>query len=106
MNNTITLTDSSPSIQHLCKRYQWWINKASEVGINTSEDKWISKVAKKIHPTKLHPCKVCGRIMDIRYCYLSANFMKRVKKLPFYDEQVDMDEITHITDFIASFTDT
>ena len=62
------------------KRYQWWINKASEVGINTSEDKWISKVAKKIHPTKLHPCKVCGRIMDIRYCYLSANFMKRVKK--------------------------
>lgn len=29
------------------KRYQWWINKASEVGINTSEDKWISKVAKK-----------------------------------------------------------
>lgn len=88
------------------KRYQWWINNASEVGINTSEDKWISKVAKKIHPTKLHPCKVCGRIMDIRYCYLSANFMKRVKKLPFYDEQVDMDEITHITDFIASFTDT
>lgn len=88
------------------KRYQWWINKASEVGINTSEDKWISKVAKKIHPTKLHPCKVCGRIMDIRYCYLSANFMKRVKKLPFYNEQVDMDEITHITDFIASFTDT
>ncbi len=88
------------------KRYQCWINKASEVGINTSEDKWISKVAKKIHPTKLHPCKVCGRIMDIRYCYLSANFMKRVKKLPFYDEQVDMDEITHITDFIASFTDT
>ena len=88
------------------KRYQWWINKASEVGINTSEDKWISKVAKKIHPTKLHPCKVCGRIMDILYCYLSANFMKRVKKLPFYDEQVDMDEITHITDFIASFTDT
>lgn len=87
------------------KRYQWWINKASEVGINTTEDKWISKVAKKIHPTKLHPCKVCGRIMDIRYCYLSANFMKRVKKLPFYDEQVDMDEITHITDFIASFTD-
>lgn len=88
------------------KRYQWWINKASEVGINTLEDKWISKVAKKIHPTKLHPCKVCGRIMDIRYCYLSANFMKRVKKLSFYDEQVDMDEITHITDFIASFTDT
>lgn len=88
------------------KRYQWWIEKAAEVGISTDEDKWISKVAKKIHPTKLHPCKVCGRVMDIRYCYLSANFMKRVQKLPFYDGAVEMDEITHIIDFVSSFVDT
>lgn len=88
------------------KRYQWWIEKAAEVGISTDEDKWISKVAKKIHPTKLHPCKVCGRVMDIRYCYLSENFMKRVQKLPFYDGVVEMDEITHIIDFVSSFVDT
>lgn|GEM_PF-192795 len=88
------------------KRYQWWAEKAKEIGISTDEDKWISKVAKTIHPTKLHPCKVCGRVMDIRYCYLSANFMKRVQKLPFYDGSVEMDEITHIIDFVTAFVDT
>lgn len=88
------------------KRYQWWVEKAAEVGISTDEDKWISKVAKKIHPTKLHPCKVCGRVMDIRYCYLSSNFMKRVEKLPFYDGAPEMDEVTHILDFVTAFVDT
>ncbi len=88
------------------KRYQWWVEKAAEIGISTDEDKWISKVAKTIHPTKLHPCKVCGRVMDIRYCYLSSNFIKRVQKLPFYDGAVEMDEITHILDFVAAFVDT
>ena len=61
------------------KRYQWWMEKAKEIGISTDEDKWISKVAKAIHPTKQHPCKVCGRVMDIRYCYLSSSFIKRVQ---------------------------
>lgn len=88
------------------KRYKWWIDKAAEVGISTDEDKWISKVAKTIHPTKLHPCKVCGRVMDIRYCYLSSNFMKRVQKLPFFDGSVEMEEVTHILDFVSAFTDT
>lgn len=87
------------------KLYQWWEKKAAEIGISTNEDKWISKVAKTIHPTKLHPCKVCGRIMDIRYCYLSSNFMKRVQKLPFYDSSIEMSEITHILDFIPAFVD-
>jgi len=88
------------------KRYQWWGEKAAEIGISTDEDKWISKVAKKIHPTKQHPCKVCGRVMDIRYCYLSSNFIKRVKKLPFYDGSIEMDEVTHILDFVTTFVDT
>lgn len=88
------------------KRYQWWVEKAKKIGISTDEDKWISKVAKTIHPTKQHPCKVCGRVMDIRYCYLSSNFMKRVQKLPFYDGSVEMEETTHILDFVTSFVDT
>ena len=87
------------------KRYQWWVEKAAEVDISTDEDKWISKVAKRIHPTKLHPCKVCGRVMDIRYCYLSSNFMKRVEKLPFFDGSIEMDEVTHILDFVTAFVD-
>lgn len=87
------------------KRYKWWETKAKEVGISTDEDKWISKVAKKIHPTKLHPCKVCGRVMDIRYCYLSSNFIKRVQKLTFYKNDIEMNELTHIIDFISTFVD-
>ena len=88
------------------RRYQWWVQKAAEVGISTESDKWISKVAKQIHPTKLHPCKVCGRVMDIRYCYLSANFIKRVEKLSFYDGSVEATELTHILDFVPAFIDT
>lgn len=88
------------------ERYRWWKKKAKEIGISTGENKWISKVAKNIHPTKLHPCKVCGRVMDIRYCYLSSNFMKRVQKLSFYDGSIEMDEVTHILDFVISFADT
>lgn len=88
------------------KRYQWWVRKAKKIGISTDEDKWISKVAKTIHPTKLHPCKVCGRVMDIRYCYLSSNFIKRVQKLSFYDGSVELEETTHILDFVSSFVDT
>lgn len=87
------------------KRYKWWQEKAAEVGISTDEDKWISKVAKLIHPTKQRPCKVCGRVMDIRYCYLSANFIKRVEKLPFYDGSIEMNELTHILDFLSTFID-
>lgn len=88
------------------RRYQWWMDKAATLGIGTNEDKWISKVAKRIHPTKLHPCKVCGRVMDIRYCYLSTKFMKRVQKLPYYDGQIEMTETTHILDFLPAFVDT
>lgn len=88
------------------KRYQWWVEKAKEIGISTDEDKWISEVAKTIHPTKQHPCKVCGRVMDIRYCYLSSNFMKRVQNLSFYDGSVEMEETAHILDFVAAFVDT
>lgn len=87
------------------KRYKWWENKAKEVGISINEDKWISKVAKKIHPTKLHPCKVCGRIMDIRYCYLSSRLIKRIISLPFYDGTVEVTELTHIIDFVSAFID-
>ena len=81
MPNVVTLDMNTPSVQYLCKK-----------------DKRLA--------TKQHPCKVCGRVMDIRYCYLSSNFMKRVQKLPFYDGSVEMEETTHILDFVTSFVDT
>ena len=88
------------------KRYNWWVNKAKEIGIDTNEDKWISKVAKQIHPTKLHTCKVCGSIMDTRYAYLNYFSMKRIKELPFWDNSIEINELTHILDFVPTFVDT
>lgn len=85
------------------KRYAWWRNKAEEIGISTSEDHWISKVAKRIRPTKKRPCKICGRIMDIRYCYLNSSFMQAVRKLAYVGNELEMDECTNILDFVVEF---
>ncbi len=85
------------------KRLAWWKKKAEEVGISTSEDKWISKVAKLIHPTKLKPCKCCGKVMDIRYCYLSALLIKRIQKLPYITDELEVDYCTNILDLVVEF---
>lgn len=85
------------------KRLAWWKRKAEQVGISTSEDKWISKVAKLIHPTKKKPCKVCGRVMDIRYCYLGAALIKRILKLPFITNDLELGECTNILDLVVEF---
>jgi Alw26I/Eco31I/Esp3I family type II restriction endonuclease len=87
------------------KRLNWWKDKASEIGISTSGNHWISKVAKTIHPTGYKPCKFCGNVMDIRYGYLSTNFIKRVKKLSYVTDEFEMTETTHILDFISTFID-
>lgn len=85
------------------KRLAWWKKKAEEVGISTSEDKWISKVAKLIHPTKQKPCKCCGRIMDIRYCYLGSILIKRIMKLPYVTDELEVDYCTNILDLVVEF---
>lgn len=85
------------------KRLQWWKNKAAEIGISTTEDIWISKVAKRIHPTGIRPCPVCGKELEIRYAYLSKRFIKRVHLLDFYNNDIEMTEITHILDFVTEF---
>jgi len=82
------------------KRLIWWKKKAAEVGISVSENEWISKVAKKIHPTKVRPCKKCGRVMDIRYLYLSVNLLKRLEKLGYDIGKLNATYITSILDFV------
>lgn len=87
------------------KRLEWWKNKAKEIGIDIHSNHWISKVAKEIHPTKEKPCKVCGRIMDIRFCYLGVNLIKRIEKLDFYNYDLELNNTTHVEEFIKDFTD-
>lgn len=86
------------------KRLQWWKNKAESIGINTdTESQWISKTAKRIHPTNLHPCKFCGNYMDLRYCYFSNYLIRRVNKIPFIESNYKVTSLTNIFDFIPEF---
>lgn len=79
------------------KRLKWWSQKASQVGILTSTDQWISKVAKKIHPTKKKPCKICGRVLEVRYAYPQERFLAKIRKLPFVQKDFPLDRLEHIT---------
>lgn len=65
------------------KRLKWWALQAAKLGISTSSENWISRVAKQIHPTKKKPCKICGRVLELRYVYPQARFLAKVRKLPF-----------------------
>jgi len=88
------------------KRLEWWKKKAVEVGIDPkTTNEWISKTAKKIHPTSKKPCKVCGRVMDIRYAYPSNNFIRRVLKLNYVPEEYSIDSLEHIKDLITRMVD-
>lgn len=49
-------------------RLKWWDKKREELSI-PKEGKWISKVARKIHPLGEKPCQVCGKVMKLDYVY-------------------------------------
>lgn len=50
------------------RRLDWWDKKREKLGI-PKEGKWISKVARKIHPTGEKPCQNCGKYMKLDYVY-------------------------------------
>lgn len=83
------------------KRRAWWQEKAREVGIDPDSNRWISRTAKSIHPTKEKPCKVCGKVMDIRYAYPSRLLIKRLEKLPYVDESFPLDPLEHVTELVS-----
>jgi len=85
------------------KRLHWWREKAKSIGISIRENQWISKTAKMIHPTKVKPCKKCGRYLDIRYCYFSSILIRRVQFLSFFRGDIDLNYLTNILDFVPQF---
>lgn len=76
-------------------RLQWWIAKADELGLpgEGRENDRLTIAARLIHPTKYHPCRACGKIINIGYFYATANLAKRLNKefrflgRPFYRGQ-------------------
>lgn len=63
------------------KRRDWWRGRAAAVGISEAEDKWISRVAKSIHPTGEKPCKRCGMTLRIAFVYPAHHFINRCVKM-------------------------
>ena len=84
-------------------RRNWWFDKAISIGISPANDKWISKVAKKIHPTGMKPCKRCGRVMRIAYVYPNSRMKLRLFKA--FGEGFEFDELEPITDLIQRVSD-
>lgn len=89
------------------KRLQWWQAKALEAGISPSSAQWISKTAKKIHPTGEKPCKRCGTIFRIAYAYPNKRLLKKVQST--YGTKIEFSRsatITEIVQQVADFIDT
>lgn len=64
------------------RRRDWWRAKAREMGILPDSKQWISKCAKRLHPTGSKPCKRCGRALQLRYVYPGKIMLARIAKLP------------------------
>ena len=84
------------------RRREWWRQKAISIGIDpTSDSTWISKAAKAIHPFGNKPCKTCGKVMQIAYCYPNEHLFARIQKLPYIDETFDLSEVEHVCDLVS-----
>jgi Alw26I/Eco31I/Esp3I family type II restriction endonuclease len=59
------------------RRRVWWEEKARSIGVPI-EGKWISQVARRIHPWGWKPCQTCGRWMRIAYAYPTARLLTRL----------------------------
>jgi Alw26I/Eco31I/Esp3I family type II restriction endonuclease len=80
------------------RRREWWAQRAHDLGIPT-EGHWISKAAKRIHPTGTKPCQTCGREMRLAYVYPTARTTERLNShLPDgseleWGDLLDIDEV-------------
>ena len=82
------------------KRRDWWRRKARELGISTAAEEWISKTAKRLHPTGKKPCKRCGRVMEIRYAYPREAFLNRIRKLEYVTADFKFERLEHVAELI------
>ncbi len=62
-------------------RRDWWREKARSMGISPDSEQWISRCAKRLHPTGRKPCKRCGRVLELRRVYPNNILRGRITKL-------------------------
>ncbi len=82
------------------RRARWWAAKAAEIGVSTTADQWISRVAKTIHPTKLKPCKICGRELQLRYAYPQERLLAKLRTLRGVPASFEFDPLESISDLV------
>lgn len=71
------------------RRRAWWEAKAREIGIPV-DGKWISQVAKAIHPWGWKPCQTCGRWMRLSYSYPTPKTAAALNRWLPDDEQLEV----------------
>jgi Alw26I/Eco31I/Esp3I family type II restriction endonuclease len=81
------------------ERYEWWKRKAKELGIPI-EGKWISKAAKMNHPTKEKICQTCGLGLSIAYLYPTKNLIKKLNKIPGFEDEFDYYDFRTVKEII------
>ncbi len=82
------------------KRLRWWQAKAKEIGDDPNSPRWISRTARAIHPTKEKPCKMCGRVLSIRYLYPRKSLFDRIRKLSYIGTDYSLEALVPITDIV------
>jgi Alw26I/Eco31I/Esp3I family type II restriction endonuclease len=86
------------------QRRAWWATKALEVGIPV-EGKWISQVAKSIHPWGWKPCQTCGRWMRLSYSYPTAKTVAALNQRLSAGEQLEVSDYLDIYEVAEHFVD-
>jgi Alw26I/Eco31I/Esp3I family type II restriction endonuclease len=81
------------------RRRKWWAERARAIGVPT-EGKWISRVAKTIHPWGWKPCQPCGRWMRISYSYPTSRTVNKLNEHLPPDERLEFEDFLDIYEVI------
>lgn len=85
------------------RRREWWRQKAAAEGIAMT-GYWLSKTAKRIHPSGEKPCQTCGRVMKLSYSYPTARAIARINRFLPDDAQVAAADLLTIEEVIEHAT--
>lgn len=81
------------------RRLEWWKTKAEERNIKV-EGKWISQVAKAIHPFREKPCQTCGRVMSLDYVYPTKNTFQKINRRLSEKDQLKYEDFLTIYEIV------
>ncbi len=87
------------------QRKAWWEERAGSIGVPV-EGKWISQVAKRIHPWGWKPCQTCGRWMRIGYAYPTARTLAKLNAHLPETEQLEFADLLDVYEVAEHLADT